>query len=150
MFSIFSSMQSICVFDLDNTLLTDRCVVPRQTWHKLRQLQQADWILGVVSNNSLAPLVAASVGLASYIALTSILVQTSTEETRPALLRRWLDTICPHVESVPRLVHFFDDRCNQVDAVCAATWPSEWTVKAHHVQDVYTLHRVIAREVFSK
>ena len=130
----------IFLFDLDDTLVSHRGKVPRQTWHVLRRLQREGHVLGIVSNNILAPSVAASVGLTQYVPFHSILVQASPQETRSALVQRWLDVARPAQETA---IHYFDDRTYQVDEINQATWGR--AMMGHHVAAVHELHTIIKR-----
>ena len=109
--------QYIYLFDLDDTLLSHKCKVPRQTWWLLARLAKEGHGLGIVSNNPLLVSVAAGVGLTQYIPTERMLSRASKEETRPALIVRWLAHCEPDYAGI---VQYYDDRADQVAAVNAA------------------------------
>lgn len=133
--------QYIYLFDLDDTLLSHKCKVPRQTWWLLARLAKEGHGLGIVSNNPLLVSVAAGVGLTQYIPTERMVPRAAKDETRPQLIRRWLSLCEPGYTGT---VHYYDDRADQVTQVNAADFGRGVKVQATHVERVEDLFGKIA------
>jgi hypothetical protein len=104
----------LLLFDLDETLLAGTGKVPRPTWYSLQwHAEQGTTVLGVVTNNMLGYNLVSATGLAAFIPLENVLVKKDRDETRAALIARWLEA---HPREYARIV-FFDDRLDNIQNV---------------------------------
>lgn len=127
------------LFDFDQTLVSARAVVPRQTRHALQLLVLAGHEIGIVTNNALAPLVLTSLGLPPL----HCLVRASRAESHPALVQRWLDHFAATNPTQPFC--YFDDLADQAEAVAAAfAFGQQQCHGSHVVADIQCLSARIA------
>jgi len=57
---------SIIIFDLDDTLVSPRMKVPRQTYHMLNRFRRLNYLIGIISYNCMVNLVAKETNLYNY------------------------------------------------------------------------------------
>jgi hypothetical protein len=126
-----TAMRGLFVFDLDDTLLCNGRV-PRQTFHALRNLKAAGHAVVVISCNALARVMVALRGLGGYV--DRVLQPTVRDEYRADLMAAALAFAGSDFAHGP--VYYFDDRQDNLDAVCAV----HPFVHAIHVPDPYQLY----------
>jgi hypothetical protein len=119
------------LFDFDLTLVSFRGRLPRQTRHALQLLVLTGHEVGIVTNNRVAPAMLSELGLLSTIPLSRVVVRASRDEDRVQLVKRWFALVRAGV-TVP--FFYFDDRCDQTEAVAAA-FPGE-CVAAYVIDNV--------------
>jgi FMN phosphatase YigB (HAD superfamily) len=59
-------MNTIIIFDLDDTLINGKMNIPRQTYHMLNKFRNLHYFIGIISYNYLAPLVIKKSNLNRY------------------------------------------------------------------------------------
>ena len=59
-------MTKIIIFDLDDTLVNPKMIIPRQTYHMLNKFKKLNYIIGIITYNCLVNIVAKETNLYKY------------------------------------------------------------------------------------
>lgn len=59
-------MTRIIIFDLDDTLVSPKMKIPRQTYHMLNKFKNQGYIIGIITYNSMVNIVAKECNLYKY------------------------------------------------------------------------------------
>jgi hydroxymethylpyrimidine pyrophosphatase-like HAD family hydrolase len=59
-------MNTIIIFDLDDTLVNCKMKIPRQTYHMLNKFKQLNYFIGIITYNFMVELVAKETNLKKY------------------------------------------------------------------------------------
>ncbi len=51
-------MKTIIIFDLDDTLVNGKMIIPRQTYHMLNRFKKLNYLIGIITYNWMVHLVA--------------------------------------------------------------------------------------------
>ncbi len=122
----------LCIFDLDDTLVQYykmKIIVPRQTFHALRNLSYKNK-LAIISFNRFADFIAHSTGLIKYITKIVCGLNDRVELMKKILINESFSTI-----------HYWDDRLDNLECI-QKYFPF---IEIHHVKNPCLLFQSIAQ-----
>ena len=105
-------MKTLIIFDLDDTLVSKRALVPRQTYHMLNKFKKLGYIIGVISYNCLLPFVANNTNLYKY---TNSLFWGDSD--RNTLFKKCLQKLIQENQVSEYRVFYVDDRLDHLENI---------------------------------
>jgi hypothetical protein len=126
-------MNTIIIFDLDDTLVNYKMKIPRQTYHMLNKFKKLNYFIGIITYNCMVGLVAKETNLYKY---TSYIFYEDTE--RDILFEKCVSQII-NDNQIPNInkIYYVDDRLDNLETVKK----KNINVITYHCGDMYKLYR---------
>ena len=126
-------MTKIIIFDLDDTLVNAKMKIPRQTYHMLNKFKKLNYIIGIITYNSLVNLVAKETNLYKY---TNYIFYGNLD--RNILFEKCLNSIYhENIDSLYYKIYYADDRADNLQVV--KNYFSE--ISTYHCINMYQLYQ---------
>jgi hydroxymethylpyrimidine pyrophosphatase-like HAD family hydrolase len=128
-------MRKIIIFDLDDTLVSCKMKVPRQTYHMLNKFIKQDHILGIITYNYLADFIVGTTQLNKYFKLVIY-----GDMARDKLFGQMINLIKSkyNIDDISQYkIYYIDDRLDNIEVVKK----SYDFVIDYHVEDIYQLYK---------
>ena len=126
-------MTKIIIFDLDDTLVNAKMKIPRQTYHMLNKFKKLNYIIGIITYNSLVNLVAKETNLYKY---TNYIFYGNLD--RNILFEKCLNSIyAKNIDSLYYKIYYADDRADNLQVV--KNYFSE--TSTYHCINMYQLYQ---------
>ena len=126
-------MNTIIIFDLDDTLVNCKMKIPRQTYHMLNKFKKLNYFIGIISYNWMVQLVVNETNLYKY---TSHIFCENTN--RDILFEKCINQIINDYQLVNiNKIYYIDDRLDNLETVKK----KNINVIIYHCYDMYKLYQ---------
>jgi len=126
-------MNTIIIFDLDDTLVNYKMIIPRQTYHMLNKFKRMNYCIGIITYNKLVGIVANETNLYKY---TNNIYHENID--RDILFEKCLTEIINDnkLDNVVK-IYYIDDRLDNLQII-KENFPN---VITYHCNDIYKLYK---------
>lgn len=125
-------MTLIIIFDLDDTLVSPKMKIPRQTYHMLNKFKKLNYIIGIITWNSLVNLIVKECNLYKY---TRYIFYGNLD--RHILFNQCIDSILlDNPQVLESQIYYIDDRLDNLECV------------KKYFPDVITFHSINMYELY--
>jgi hypothetical protein len=106
-------MNTIIIFDLDDTLVNGKMKIPRQTYHMLNKFKKLNYFIGIITYNCMVNIVAKETNLCKY---TSHIFYKDVD--RCVLFEKCLCQLIDDYQLVNTTkIYYIDDRLDNLQAI---------------------------------
>jgi hydroxymethylpyrimidine pyrophosphatase-like HAD family hydrolase len=129
-------MNTIIIFDLDDTLVNSKMKIPRQTYHMLNKFKKLNYIIGIITYNWMVGIVAKETNLYKY---TNHIFYDYID--RYILFEKCVSQIMNDHQLVNENVnkiYYIDDRLDNLQAISE----KNENVITHHCYNMYELYKL--------
>lgn len=105
-------MNTILIFDLDDTLVSCKMKIPRQTYHMLNKFKKLNYFIGIITYNCMVGLIAKETNLCKY---TSHIFYKNVD--RDILFENCVCQIMNDYKLANVSIYYFDDRLDNLQVV---------------------------------
>ena len=126
-------MNTIIIFDLDDTLVNGKMKIPRQTYHMLNKFKKNNYFIGIITYNWMVNLVAKETNLYKY---TSHILYENID--RNILFENCVSQIIKDQQLVNvNKIYYIDDRLDNLQVVKE----KNDNVTTYHCYNMYELYK---------
>jgi hypothetical protein len=126
-------MNTIIIFDLDDTLVNCEMKVPRQTYHMLNKFKKLHYFIGIITYNWMVRIVAKETNLYKYT--TQILYE---DVDRDILFEKCVSQVITENQLVnANKIYYVDDRLDNLQVIKE----KNEDVIPYHCYDIYKLYK---------
>ncbi len=126
-------MTKIIIFDLDDTLVNAKMKIPRQTYHMLNKFKKLNYIIGIITYNSLVNIVAKETNLYKY---TNYIFYDNLD--RNILFEKCLNSIYnENIDALYYKIYYADERADNLQVV-KNYFPE---ISTYHCINMYQLYQ---------
>jgi hypothetical protein len=126
-------MNTIIIFDLDDTLVNCKMKIPRQTYHMLNKFKKLNYFIGIITYNFMVGLVAKETNLYKY---TSYIFYENVD--RNVLFEKCVSQIIDDNQLVNvNKIYYIDDRLDNLHVIKE----KNKNVITYHCYNMYKLYK---------
>jgi hypothetical protein len=126
-------MNTIIIFDLDDTLINHKRKIPRQTYHMLNKFKNLNYFIGIITYNCTVKIVAKETNLYKY---TSHIFYEDVD--RDILFEKCINEITNVYKLVNiNKIYYIDDNLDNLEVVTK----KNKNIITYHCHDIYKLYK---------
>lgn len=133
-------MNTIIIFDLDDTLVNSKMKIPRQTYHMLNKFKKLNYSIGIITYNCMVNLIAKETNLYKY---TNHIFYENTN--RDFLFEKCVNQLIKdhkimnitNIHNIDK-IYYIDDRLDNIQVIKE----KYNNVITYHCYDIYKLYKL--------